>query len=122
MNNSIEVREAGKMGRGVFATAAIAEGETIESCPVICLPARQGDLAQQTVLQNYFFGFGRNQSQYAIALGYGSLYNHSADPNADFTQRQAEKDIIFRATRPIREGEQIFIDYGWSEEDAYELH
>lgn len=53
----------------------------------------------------------------AVALGYGSLYNHSPDANARFTPRTSQDDIVFRAVRDIAEGEQIFIDYQWEESD-----
>ena len=38
-------------------------------------------------------------------------------PNAKFTARLSQNDIIFRALREIAEGEQIFIDYEWDEAD-----
>jgi SET domain-containing protein len=53
----------------------------------------------------------------AIALGSGSLYNHSDDPNAAFTTHIARGEVVYRAVRPIAAGEQIVIDYGWDEAD-----
>jgi hypothetical protein len=69
------------------------------------------------VLEHYVFQWGPNTGRLVLALGYGSLYNHSANANAKFTARLSQNDIIFRALREIAEGEQIFIDYEWDEAD-----
>ena len=45
----------------------------------------------------------------ALALGYGSLYNHSYDPNATTLERGDE--LVITATRNIAVDEEIFINY-----------
>ena len=109
------VRKARGMGRGVFAGRAYREGEVIEVCPVIPL-AEETVEAALGALDRYLFAWGKDGERLAIALGYGSLYNHSPDPNAGFTPRTATEDIVFRARRDIAEGEQILVDYQWDEE------
>ncbi len=101
------------MGRGVFAGRAYRKGEVIEVCPVIRLPA--ADESSLGVLGRYVFKWGPGGGELAVSLGYGSLYNHSATPNARFTPRTATDDIVFRARRDIDEGEQILIDYQWDD-------
>ncbi|WP_439623725.1 SET domain-containing protein [Gemmata sp.] len=109
------VRKARGMGRGVFAGRAFRKGEVIEVCPVIRMPsAPVGSLG---VLDHYVFKWGPGGEALAVALGYGSLYNHSPTPNARFSPRTARDDIVFRASRDIAAGEQIVIDYEWTEED-----
>jgi SET domain-containing protein len=109
------VRKVRGMGRGVFAGRAFAKGEVIEVCPVVRLdPAPVGSLG---ALDHYVFKWGPDGKTLAVALGYGSLYNHSATPNARFSPRTAKDDIVFRASRDIAAGEQILIDYEWTEED-----
>jgi SET domain-containing protein len=44
-----------------------------------------------------------------LALGYGSLYNHSYDPNATTLERGDE--LVITATRDIAKGDEIFINY-----------
>lgn len=108
------VRKVRGMGRGVFAGRAFAKGEVIEVCPVVAIvPAPTGSLG---VLDHYVFKWGKDGSL-AVALGYGSLYNHSPKANARFSPRVAKEDIVFRAARDIAAGEQIFIDYEWTDED-----
>lgn len=110
----LTVRKVRGMGRGVFAGRAIRAGQVIEVCPVIVLPARA---AAWDGLQNYLFKWGRAADQLAVALGHGSLYNHSSDPNAEYLPRFATGEVVFRAVRPIAAGEQIVIDYQWDEAD-----
>ncbi len=104
------------MGRGVFAGRAYRKGEVVEVCPVIRLPAASEGTAGGG-LEHYVFQWGEGGVELAIALGYGSLYNHSPDPNAEFTPRLSRDDIVFRALRDIAAGEQVFIDYRWGDAD-----
>ena len=54
----------------------------IELCPVVVIPPHEIETIDKTVIYNYYFLWQNNQA--AIALGYGSLYNHSYDPNAEY--------------------------------------
>ena len=69
-------------GRGVFAGRPFPEGELIEACPVIVLSASEAADIDGTRLYNYYFGWERDGA--AMALGFGSLYNHSYSPNAAY--------------------------------------
>jgi SET domain-containing protein len=101
------------MGRGVFANRSFQAGEIIEVCPVIPLTPREAGACSKTILDDYFFEWGPRGEAYALALGFGSLFNHSDDPNAEFRRRIRDLQIEFRALVPIAKGEQITIDYGW---------
>ncbi|WP_246173571.1 SET domain-containing protein-lysine N-methyltransferase [Limnoglobus roseus] len=104
------------MGRGVFAGCAFRTGQVIEVCPVLVLAP---DVQERSlgVLSDYVFKWGEDAGRLAVALGYGSLYNHSNNPNAAFVCRLLRGEIVFRALRPIVAGEQILIDYQWGEKD-----
>ncbi len=95
-----------KKGRGVFASATIARGELVEVCPVIVIPAGQWPHIEPTVLALYIFNFGPEGEHAAIALGYGSLYNHSFAPNAEYTKSWDERLIRFTALRDIAVDEE----------------
>lgn len=95
-------------GRGVFAQRQIHGGELIERAPVIVVPAGQWEAMDKTILFEYFFAWGEHS---AIALGYGSLYNHSYRPNARYVKLLAEQVIEFYALRDIQPGEEILINY-----------
>jgi hypothetical protein len=110
--SALYVRKFRGMGRGVFAGRAYCAGEVIEVCPVVRIPAHPKG-AGGKALEHYVFQWDEGTGELAIALGYGSLYNHSPEPNARFNPRASRDDIVFRALRDIEEGEQIFVDYRW---------
>ena len=99
-------------GRGVIACRNFAEGEVIERCPVIVLSEVE---TAPGMLANYTFTWCGGRQ--AIVLGYGSLYNHSANPNADFLRFCSLHEIRFVAVRDILIGEEITFDYGWDKNE-----
>jgi SET domain-containing protein len=107
----IRVGSSKGKGRGVFARRQIAEGELIEQAPVLVIPSRQWRYAEQTVLYDYCFSWGADHEHAALALGFGSLYNHSYQPNAAYIKRLSEQLIDFIALRTIAQGEEITINY-----------
>jgi hypothetical protein len=60
-------------------------------------------------LHDYYFLWEKDQC--AIALGYGSLYNHATDPVADYKMDYVDQSISFFAIRPIAVGEEITVNY-----------
>lgn len=115
-NPDLQVKRVRGMGRGVFAGRAFRVGQLIEACPVIVLsPGTEEETLGN--LQSFVFRWGNSADRLAIALGYGSLYNHSPKPNAEFFPQHRKGEIEFRAIRPIKAGDQIFIDYYWEESD-----
>ena len=115
----MEVRPIAAKGRGVFALAKFAGDEVIETAPVILIPAEQWHHIEPTVLALYIYNFGPTAAQEhaAIALGYGSLYNHSFKPNATYIKDWNEQVIRFVALRDIQQGEEITVNYNGSPED-----
>lgn len=99
---------AGK-GRGVFAQKQFAANEIIERAPVIVLPTDQEQFLDQTVLKDYYYYW--NAEAVALALGFGSLYNHAYTPNAHYVKKQAEHMIEFIALRTIEVDEEITVNY-----------
>ena len=106
-------------GLGVFAREAIAEGETIEICPLMSLGKNPGHKNQDPFF-NYRFSYPRegahngNQDM-VVAWGYGSLYNHSNSPNTDWIDHPTEKAFQFIAKKDIFPDEEITIHYGGEE-------
>lgn len=98
-------------GKGVFAGGPIPEGGVIEVCPVLLFPKAQLAAIRQTLLDDYYFDWGDDDSWYALALGYGSLYNHAYEPNADYEMDFENETIDFYALRDIEPGEEIFVNY-----------
>lgn len=95
-------------GRGVFAKSDIKKGEVIEKCPFVEIS--QKEIAKSRLV-TYLFFFGKEKERAALALGFGSLYNHSENPNAEFEINSKDKIIIFTATKDIKRDEEITFNY-----------
>ena len=104
------VRRHPDKGRGLFATRAFAVGATVEVCPVVILDRDEVDRIVETLLDTYYFGWGDN-GRGAIALGYGSLYNHSYEPNVRYLRDFESGHLQFVAIRPIRPGDELTVNY-----------
>jgi len=97
-------------GRSVFTASEISKDSTIEICPVIVLPKRDTLKIHETLLHDYYF-LWNNEYESAIALGFGSLYNHSSQPNAEIELVYGDNEIHIIAAQTIEAGVEITIDY-----------
>jgi len=112
--HAIRVGMSGMIGRGVFAEQHFEPGELIETAPVLVIPAAEWPLLEKTRLFSYCYAFGDNGSEcedMALALGLGSMYNHSYTPNARYVKNLKEQMIAYYAIREIAFGEEITINY-----------
>jgi len=103
-------------GRGIFATKNIRKGEIIETCPVIVVSKRDPSNVDGGVMLRYFFYFGpgrKLKSQISVVLGFGSLYNHSYEPNAKYVRRVSKRVVEFVAERDIKKGREITVNYNF---------
>lgn len=107
----IQVRTFPNKGRGIFAIHNIKEGEVIEVAPVLTFSEEESALIMETKLADYCFGWGDGR-QSAIALGFGSIYNHSDNPSAYYQKRDHRDDMVIMALKDIKSGEEITIHYG----------
>lgn len=105
----LEIRSSTIHRRGVFATRAFAAGDTVERCPVVVVPAAERPLLDRTNLVNYYFYWESGAA--AIALGYGSLYDHSASPRARYCKDFDASVVAFVAVQDIETGCEITVDY-----------
>ncbi len=104
-------------GRGVFTAEPIKAGDMIEICPVIVLPPEELEIIHNSSLHDYYFLWGPNADRPAIALGYGSIYNHHCPANANFEYDFESMTIDFFCVRDIEPGEEITINYNGDPED-----
>ncbi len=68
-------------------------------------------------LYNYYFAWGPDSKDAAIALGYGSLYNHSYTPNARYYKDFDNSLIKYVCITDIQKDEEITISYNCDPED-----
>lgn len=97
------------LGRGVFTDSSYYSGEIVEIAPVVLL-----DLKTQPfpgTIRRLVYNWSK--THVALALGYGSLYNHSDQPNLFFTRGKNGLSITFKTLREIKAGEQLTISYDY---------
>ncbi len=111
--SDIVVRDTGTLkGRGVFAMRDFAEGEMIEQCPVIILLRAYDQLPPR--IQTMVFNWGnlaKTTPSYALALGFGSLYNHANPANLRYEAIPEDNAIHYIAVRTIQKDEELTINY-----------
>ncbi len=110
-NAPIYVAYSERHGKGVFAARSIDAGAIIEICPVLLFPREQLAHMRQTVIDDYYFDWGTDGQWFAVALGYGSLYNHSYEPNAEYGMDFDALTIDVYCIRDIEAGEEITFNY-----------
>lgn len=105
---------SGVHGWGVFATAPIEAGELLEECSIATIAHIGEDSSWGNVLDSYRFLWPpyKPHKELVVAFGFASLYNHSHDANAYWFANEAERLFIFKSTRRIEAGEEIFVNYG----------
>jgi len=106
-----------KGGRGVFSAIYISEGTLIEVCPMIVLPEEDFQKIHDSTLHDYYFLWGDEENQCAIALGFGSLYNHDYEPNARYFVDPEEETMEIYAIREIFPGDEITVTYNGHPDD-----
>lgn len=107
---SVSIKKDRKKGRGVYTNRPFKKGELVEECELLLLPLAHVPLE----IEGHVFEFTRRTA--AIALGNGSLYNHSDHPNCYFYFNYRKQKLLFRTLRTIRRGEELTVEYGYDEE------
>lgn len=104
----IEVTKVGTKysikSRGQFAS-----GENVEICPVLLVGSEVNAVDK---LKDIVFEIDADKDEWALVLGYGSLYKHSEEPNLEYAYNKLTKQMQFIAKRPIKLGEELTINYG----------
>ncbi|MFZ0368323.1 MULTISPECIES: SET domain-containing protein [unclassified Halobacillus] len=100
------------LNRGVFANQDIPKNTLIHQAPVIPYPNEEHVHIEKTRLADYAFEYGENHT--AFVLGYGMMFNHSYEPNANYVINFDNDTFDFYAYRDIKADEEIHINYNGS--------
>lgn len=115
-----EVKKS-KYGRGIFATRDIKKGKLIHAAPVIISTKDEYKYLKKTIFIEYVFWWGEEDEECALALGYGSLFNHSYTPNALYKLNRKNQTIDIYSITDIKTGDEILINYNGDPEDKEPL-
>ena len=106
-NDSIVIKKHSQYGRNVYANKDYNVNDIIEICPTIY---DDNNKINKGIITNYLFRGSNNKS--VLAFGYCSLYNHRDDNNASWKVSDDDSIITFFATKNIKKGEEIMVNYG----------
>ncbi len=109
------------MGRGVFTSAFLKKRTLIEISPVIIFNEKDRKLLDQTLLHDYIFEWGESPNHCCMAMGYVPLYNHSFHSNCEYDMEYENKLIRIKTMRNIEKGEELFINYNGTFNNATPL-
>ncbi len=109
----IYVKDTGTIkGRGVFALRDFVAGEIVEECPVIILLRAYEQLPPRIKTMVFNWGnLAKTTPSYALALGFGSLYNHDNPANLLYEAMPIDNTIAYIAVRAIKKDEELTINY-----------
>lgn len=106
--------------KGVFADRDMPLDHYIEISPAILISHEEGALLEKTIIGEYMFDWNPGNEEgkskgYALALGMGSLFNHSDTPNIEWDFNEENQLILFYTLREIKQNEELTINYGWDD-------
>ena len=110
IHKSIYVKKSNIHGWGVFTNQKIKKGTIIEECviPYEVIPINS------RVLLNYRYVWPSREkpTSFCIALGFGSIYNHSNEkPSINWKINEKERIMTFTAIRNINANEELLFNY-----------
>ncbi|KAI1797052.1 hypothetical protein LXA43DRAFT_985739 [Ganoderma leucocontextum] len=107
----LRIEYADGKGRGVYACREIPAQTLIEISPVLLFPAAEYEAhGRHTMLDHYTFVW--RDGRMALALGLGSLFNHSQRPNVSYTIDHATDSIRYTTSQRVLPDEELCIFYG----------
>jgi len=110
MRKIITTKRTPKKGLGVFALKDFKSEEIVENCPVLTFNPKERKHLEKTSISHYIYPW-RSTRGAALVFGYGSIYNHSYSPNADWKQNFRTGSMVFRTIKNIKKGEEITVNY-----------
>jgi len=116
----IYAKQTSNMGLGVFASEKIIKGESIVVNYCIEIKDEEYPKPKNKPLIFYDYAFmcprtkknNSDKSYRVVALGFGSVINHSSKPNASWKNGKEEWTLEWYAIKDIEKDDQILSNYG----------
>lgn len=96
-------------GRDVFAVRDFNAGEVVEVCEVLIISKKDIKWIDKTELYNHYYAWSEGRA--VLALGLGSMYNHSYNPNCKYRVKLNLNKIEFKSLQAINKGQELLINY-----------
>ena len=108
-NFKLYIGNAGRKGLGVFADVNIPARKWIEVCPVVLLKDPWAEEVDK-------FYYEWDDETWALAMGFGSFYNHAVHPTATFQISHVrgyptKPTVGIKSLGKIKKGTEITINY-----------
>ncbi len=112
-NPSLYIADTGTAkGRGVFAARAFKADDVVEMCPVVIIKSHTDTMPPEVRTLVFDWKVLANMPGCnALALGFGSLYNHSNPANMRYQADPSGQNLHFIAVRDIAAGEELTVNY-----------
>ena len=119
-HEGVHVKKSTTHGWGVFTNLEIKEGDIVEECivPYDIISLNSSSLLNyRFIWPNMSFKVANKLSLdiefsgYCLPLGFGSIYNHSENPNVAWDVDISERVVQFVALRDIKADEELLFDY-----------
>jgi len=99
-------------GHGVFTNSDLTPGQVVEISRLISFDNRIHRVRHP--FADYFFRMDESRKISGLALGFGSLYNHSEDPNVRYKIDRDRELITYITCKHVKAGSELYISYGES--------
>jgi SET domain-containing protein len=99
-------------GWGAFCSKKIPKGTIFNVSTLLVLSVQEAKLMSGSSLEPYWYEFGKRGR--AIALGLGSILNHSDQANCSYHFSEKKRTLSFYALKDIPPHKELTHDYGWS--------
>jgi len=119
LNPSLVIASSEVHRWGVFAQKAIAKHDVLQESPY-CTFTMKELRKKADIVVRYTYDSSDNPGASEVVLGFGfaALYNHSSDNNAAYELDTVNEVMRHYATEDIAAGSEIFIDYGYEDDDC----
>ena len=103
---------------GVFTSEDIAMHDVLQESPYCTFPYKELRKKSDVLIRYTYDTSDNNQTDEAVlGFGFAGLYNHSLDYNAAYELDTVNEVMRHYATEDIPAGSEIFINYGFEDED-----